>query len=117
MTDRIITNNFSSLTSSDGHLTELDPFDLTDCAGDFASDFDMDAVSDDYYEACRKALAAVRPEWHLLRDGEVICPVNPDDLSEDEKEPLDEDEKKTLSELLDAIDVAAILQAHDLTTK
>mgnify|MGYP006927903206 FL=1 len=114
MTDRIITNNFSSLTSSDGHLTELDPFDLTDCVGDFVDDFDMDAVSDDYYEACRKALAAIRPEWHLLRNGEVICPVNPDDLDEDE---LSEDEKETLSELLDTIDVAAILQAHDLTTK
>ena len=117
MTDRIITNNFSSLTSSDGHLTELDPFDLTDCAGDFVDEFDMDAVSDDYYEACRKALSAVRSEWCLLRDGEVICPVNPDDLDEDEKEPLSEDEKETLSELLDTIDVAAILQAHDLTTK
>lgn len=109
MTDRIITNNFSSLTSSDGHLTELDPFDLTDCAGDFVDDFDMDAVNDDYYESCCEALAAVRPEWSLLRDGEVICPVDSDDL--------DEDEKETLSELLDTIDVAAILQAHDLTTK
>ena len=105
MTDRIITNNFSSLISGDGRLTELDPFDLTDCAGDFASDFDMDAASDDYYEACRKALAAVRPEWYLLRDGEVIGPVNSDDL--------DEDEKETLSGLLDTIDVAAILQRHE----
>ena len=105
MTDRIITNNFSSLTSSDGHVTELDPFDLTDCAGDFASDFDMDAVSDDYYEACRKALSAVRPEWSLLRDGEVIGPVDSPDLSEDER--------KTLGELFDAIDVAAILQDHE----
>ena len=109
MTDRIITNNFSSLTSSTGHLTELDPFDLTDYAGDFASDFDMDDASDDYYEACCKALAAVRPEWHLLRNSEVYGPADSDDLSEDEKE--------TLGELLDAIDVNAILQAHDLTDK
>ena len=109
MTDRIITNNFSSLTSSDGHLTELDPFDLTDYAGDFASDFDMDAASDDYYEACCKALAAVRPEWYLFRDGEVYGPANSEGLSEDEKE--------TLGELLDAIDVDAILQDHDLTDK
>ena len=109
MTDRIITNNFSSLTSSTGHLTELDPFDLTDYAGDFASDFDMDDASDDYYEACCKALAAVRPEWYLFRNGEVIGPVNSESLSEDEKE--------TLGEFLDAIDVNAILQAHDLTDK
>ena len=105
MTDRIIANNFSSLISSTGHLTELDPFDLTD----YASDFDMDAASDDYYEACCKALAAVRTEWQLFRNGEVIGPANSDDLSEDEKE--------TLSELLDAIDVDAILQDHDLTAK
>lgn len=105
MTDRIITSNFSSLTNS----TELDPFDLTDYVGDFASDFDMDAASDNYYEACCEALATVRPECHLLRDGEVIGPVNSPDLSEDEKE--------TLTELFDAIDVTAILQAHDLTTK
>ena len=109
MTDRIITNNFSSLTSNTGHLTELDPFDLTDYAGDFASDFDMDDASDDYYEACCKALTAVRPEWYLLRNSEVYGPADSEDLSEDEKE--------TLSELLDAIDVNAILQAHDLTDK
>lgn len=98
MTDRIITSNFSSLTN-------MDPFDLTDYAGDFASDFDTDAASYDYYKACCEALATVRPECHLLRDG----PVNFPDLSEDEKE--------TLTELFDAIDVTAILQAHDLTTK
>ena len=106
MTDRIITNNFSSLISSNGHVTELDPFDLTDCAGDFASDFDMDAASDDYYEACRKALSAVRPEWSLLGDGEVIGPVDSPDLSEDER--------ATLGELLDTIDVTAILQRHTI---
>lgn len=101
-TDRIITSNFSSLTN-------MDPFDLTDYAGDFASDFDMNAASYDYYKACCEALATVRPECHLLKDGEVIGPVNSPDLSEDEKE--------TLTELFDAIDVTAILQAHDLTTK
>ena len=105
MTDRIITNNFSSLISGDGRLTELDPFNLTDCAGDFASDFDMDAASDDYYESCCGALEAVRPEWSLLRDAEVIGPVGSPDLSEDERE--------TLSGLLDTIDVAAILQRHE----
>ncbi|BDQ41045.1 hypothetical protein [Cutibacterium granulosum] len=104
MTDHIITSNFSSLTSSDGHLTELDPFDLTDCAGDFVDDFDMDAASDDYYEACCEALAAVRPEWSLLKDAEVIGPVDSPDL--------DEDERATLGELLDTIDVTAILQRH-----
>ena len=109
MTDHIITSNFSSLTSSDGHLTELDPFDLTDYAGDFASDFDTDTASDNYYKACCEALATVRPECHLLRDGEILGPVDSPDLREDEKE--------TLTELFDAIDVTAILQAHDLTTK
>lgn len=44
MTDRIITSNFSSLTN-------MDPFDLTDYAGDFASDFDMNAASYDFYTA------------------------------------------------------------------
>lgn len=101
MTDRIITSNFSSLTNS----MPLDPFDLTDYAGDF----DIDAAADDYYEACCEALATIRPECYLLRDGEVIGPVNSPDLSEDEKE--------TLIELFDAINVTAILQAHDLTTK
>lgn len=98
MTDRIITSNFSSLTN-------MDPFDLTD----YASDFDTTAASDNYYKACCEALATVRPECHLLRDGEILGPVDSPDLSEDEKE--------TLTELFDAIDVTAILQAHDLTTK
>ena len=109
MTDHIIASNFSSLISSDGHLTELDPFDLTGCAGDFASEFDMDAINDDYYGACCEALAAIRPEWSLLRDAEVIGPVDSPDLSEEEREAL--------AELLGAIDTTAILQAHDLTTK
>lgn len=107
MTDRIIANNFSSLISSTGHLTELDPFDLTDYAGDFASDIGMDAASDDYYEVCCDVLEEVRPEWRLFRSGEVIGPVDSEDLSKDERE--------TLGELLDAIDVNTILQAHDLT--
>ena len=106
MTDHIITSNFSSLTSSDGHLTELDPFDLTDCAGDFVDDFDMDAVNDDYYESCCEALASIRPEWRLLKDAEVIGPVDSPDLSEDER--------ATLGELLDTIDVTAILQRHTI---
>jgi len=98
MTDRIITSNFSSLTN-------MDPFDLPD----YASDFDTTAASYDYYKACCEALATVRPECHLLRDGQVLGPVDSPDLREDEKE--------TLTELFDAIDVTAILQAHDLTTK
>lgn len=106
MTDRIITSNFTSLTSSDGRLTELDPFDLTDCAGDFASDFDMDAVNDDYYGACCEALAAIRPEWSLLRDAEVVGPIGSPSLSEDEVEEL--------AYLLDTIDVTAILQRHTI---
>lgn len=105
MTDHIITSNFSSLTNS----MPLDPFDLTDYAGDFAGDFDTTAASYDYYKACCEALATIRPECHLLRDGQVLGPVDSPDLSEDEKE--------TLNELFDAIDVTAILQAHDLTTK
>lgn len=107
MTDRIITSNFTSLISGDGRLTELDPFDLTDCAGDFASDFDMDAVNDDYYGACCEALAAVRPEWSLLKTAEVIGPIGSPSLSEDEVEEL--------AYLLDTIDVTAILQTHDLS--
>ena len=102
MTEPTITSNFSSLTN-------MDLFNLTDYAGDFASDFDTDAASYDYYKACCEALATVRPECYLLRDGQVLGPVDSPDLSEDEKE--------TLNELFDAIDVTAILQAHDLTTK
>lgn len=67
MTDRIITSNFSSLANS----MELNPFDMTDYAGDFASDFDIDAASYDYYKACCEVLATVRPEWCLLRNGEA----------------------------------------------
>ena len=44
MTDHIITSNFSSLANS----MELNPFDLTDYARDFASDFDTTAASYDY---------------------------------------------------------------------
>jgi len=106
MTENTITSNFTSLISGDGYPMHLDPFDLTDCASDFLNDFDMDAAADDYYEACCEALAAVRPEWCLLKNAEVIGPV--DSLS------LSEDEKETLGELLDTIDVTAILQRHTI---
>ena len=79
---------------------------VTNCAGDFVDDFDMDAVNDDYYESCCEALAAIRPEWRLLKDAEVIGPVDSPDLSEDER--------ATLGELLDTIDVTAILQRHTI---
>lgn len=68
MSDRIITSNFSSLANS----MELNPFDLTD----YASDFDTDTASDNYYKACCEALATVRPECHLLSDGEILGPVD-----------------------------------------
>ena len=106
MSDCIITSNFTSLTSGDGYPMDLDPFDLTDCAGDFASDFDMDAVNGDYYESCCEALAAVRPEWCLLKNAEVIGPIDSPSLSEDEAE--------TLGYLLGSIDVTAILQRHTI---
>lgn len=61
---------------------------VTNCAGDFVDDFDMDAVEDDY-EAAREVGTA----------------------------PLSDDDWAAIEEGLAAIDMAAIFQAHDLTTK
>jgi hypothetical protein len=81
-----------------------DKLDLTTYAGDFASDYDMDAVHADYVEALDELL----PEGiHLYASGDVIADV---DLA-DQARGIDWDE------LTEQVDVEAIFKRHDRTAE
>lgn len=83
---------------------------VTNCAGDFVDDFDLDAVEDDYEAARDAVVEAVRPDLDFLWDtNEIIGEVG--------TAPLSDDDWAALKEGLAAIDLAAIFQAHDLSTK
>ena len=103
MTNRIITGHHD-LFGTDYSMD--DPFDLTDCPVN-ADDFDMDALNDDYYKACYGVIESFRPGWELLRNGDIIAPIDSPDLSEDEK--------KALYDLISDIDMLPIFEAHEIT--
>mgnify|MGYP006906174801 FL=1 len=83
---------------------------VTNCAGDFVDDFDMDAVEDDYEAARDAVVEAVRPDLYFSWCTNEI-------MGEVGTAPLSDDDWAAIEEGLEAIDMAAIFQAHDLTTK
>lgn len=83
---------------------------VTNCAGDYAADFDLDAVEDDYEAARDAVVEAVRPDLYFSwYTNEIMGEVG--------TAPLSDDDWAAIEEGLEAIDLAAIFQAHDLTTK
>lgn len=83
---------------------------VTNAAGDYVDDFDLDAVEDDY-DAARDAVChGVRPDLDFSWCTNEI-------MGEVGTAPLSDDDWATLKEGLAAIDLAAIFQNHDLTTK
>lgn len=85
-------------------ITTLDPdFGLTSYAGDYAADFDMDAVRADYLAALNEA---VDHDVMVAANGMVFASV----AMADTARQIDWDT------LHDSIDVAAIFQRHDVST-
>lgn len=87
-------------------ITDIgDQLDLTTYAGDFAQDYDWDAVKADYIDAINREV----PEGvTVYGNGQVIAEVG---------EAADAARELDWHELLESIDVAPIFQRHDVTDR
>ena len=80
--------------------TEIDPFSLT---GDHSDDIDLDMVRRMYHAKVQEAIRLIRPRWTVTLDGAVYGDYDWRHLSENEAEEL--------NDMIDMIDVDAILKA------
>lgn len=99
MGDTLITPSFTSLYSQ----TEIDPLSLHALAGDYSEDIDLDMVRRLYHAKVQEAVWLIRPLWTVTLDGAVYGDYDWRCLSENEAEEL--------HDLIDMIDVGAILVA------
>lgn len=99
MGDTLITPSFTSLYGQ----TEIDPLSLHALAGDYSEDIDMDMVRRMYRAKVEEAVRLIRPLWTVTLDGAVYGDCDWRHLSENEAEEL--------HDLIDMIDVDAILVA------
>ena len=96
MDGTLITPSFTSLYRQ----TEIDPLSLT---GDNSDDMDLDMVRRMYHAKVQEAVRLIRPRWTVTLDGAVYGDYDWRHLSENEAEEL--------HDLIDMIDVDAILVA------
>lgn len=99
MDDTLITPSFTSLYRQ----TEIDPLSLHSLTGNHSDDIDLDMVRRMYHAKVQEAVRLIRPLWTITLDGAVYGP--PD------WQPLTADEAEELHDLIDMIDVDAILVA------
>lgn len=95
----LITPSFTSLYRQ----TEIDPFSLHSLTGDHSDDMDLDMVRRMYHAKVQEAVRLIRPLWTVTRDGAVYGDCDWRHLSDEEAEEL--------HDLIDMIDVDAILKA------
>lgn len=99
MGDTLITPSFTSLYRQ----TEIDPLSLHCLTGDHSDDIDLDMVRRMYHAKVQEAIRLIRPLWTVTLDGAVYGDYDWRHLSENEAEEL--------HDLIDMIDVDAILVA------
>lgn len=99
MGDTLITPSFTSLYSQ----TEIDPLSLHNLTRNHSDDIDLDTVRRMYHAKVQEAIRLIRPLWTITLDGAVYGPRD--------WQPLAEDEAEELHDLIDMIDVDAILVA------
>lgn len=97
MDGTLITPSFTSLYRQ----TEIDPIGLHSLAGNHSNDIDLDMVRRMYHAKVQEAIRLIRPLWTVTLDGALYGP--PD------WQPLTENEAEELHDLIDMIDVDAIL--------
>jgi hypothetical protein len=89
---------------------------LGDYVGEFADDYDMDAVHTDYIAA----IQALLPEGvTLLSNGDVLveCDMHFNSDVDWSTVPHNEDGLVDWSELVDSVNIDAILERHDRTAR
>lgn len=96
MDSTLITPSFISLYGQ----TEIDPLSLT---GDHSDDIDLDMVRRMYHAKVQEAIRLIRPLWTVTLDGAVY--------GDYDWQPLTENEAEELHDMIDVIDVDAILVA------
>ena len=99
MDGTLVTPSFTSLYGQ----TEIDPLSLHSLTGDHSDDIDLDMVRRMYHAKVQEAIRLIRPDWTVTLDGAVYEPRN--------WQPLTEGEAEELHDLIDMIDVDAILVA------
>lgn len=99
MDGTLITPSFTSLYGQ----TEIDPLSLYNLTGDHADDMDLDMVRRMYHAKVQEAIRLIRPLWTVTLDGALYGPLD--------WQPLTENEAEELHNLIDMIDVDAILVA------
>jgi len=98
MDGTLITPSFTTLYRQ----TEIDPLSLYNLTGDHADDMDLDMVRRMYHAKVQEAIRLIRPLWTVTLDGALYGPLD--------WQPLAENEAEELHDLIDMIDIAAILE-------
>lgn len=99
MDGTLITPSFTSLYGQ----TEIDPLSLHSLTGDHSDDIDLDMVRRMYHAKVQEAIRLIRPLWTVTLDGAVY--------GEYDCQPLTENEAEELNDLIDMIDLDAIIAA------
>lgn len=95
----LITPSFTTLYRQ----TEIDPLNLHNTIGDYSDTIDLDMVQRLYHAQVEQSIRLIRPHWIVTLDGALYGPQD--------WQPLTADEAEDLHDLIDMIDVDAILVA------
>ncbi|MES8439399.1 hypothetical protein U6P11_12200 [Cutibacterium acnes] len=95
----LITPSFTSLYRQ----TEIDPLSPHSLTGDHPDDIDLDMVRRMYHAKVQEAIRLIRPLWTVTLDGAIYGPKD--------WQPLTDTEAEELHDLIDMIDVDAIIAA------
>ena len=93
----LITPSFTSLYRQ----TEIDPLSLHSLTGKHSDDIDLDMVRRMYHAKVQEAIRLIRPLWTVTLDGAVYGPPG--------WQPLTPVEAEDLHDMIDMIDVDAII--------
>lgn len=99
MDGTLITPSFTSLYRQ----TEIDPLSLHSLTGNHSDGIDLDMVRRMYHAKVEEAIRLIRPLWTVTLDGAIYGPPG--------WQPLTPVEAEELRDLIDMIDVDAILKA------
>ena len=97
MDGTLITPSFTSLYRQ----TEIDPLGLHTLIGDHSDDIDLDMARRLYRAKVKEAVRLIRPLWTVTLDGAIYGPQD--------WQPLTADEAEDLHDMIDTIDVDAII--------
>lgn len=97
MDGTLITPSFTSLYRQ----TEIDPLSLHSLTRNHSDDIDLDMVRRMYHAKVQEAIQLIRPLWTVTLDGALYGPPDWQSLTENEAEEL--------HDLIDMIDLDAII--------